>query len=81
LEIEPGGSDPFYAHTVLSGGQPAGVITSAGFGHRTGTLLGLALLQPGTSDEDLSTLVVEQERAVRVLTEPPFDPENMRLRA
>ena len=81
LDIGAGHSDPFYGHAVLSNGQPSGVITSAGFGHRTGQTLGIALLRPGIPDEGLSALILHEERAARVLTEPPFDPRNTRLRA
>ena len=87
LEIEPeGNADPFYTHTVWSGEQPAGIVTSGAPGHRTGTVLALAYLRPGAGtrgnavDGPLEVSILGRRCTARVLAEPPYDPDDARLR-
>ncbi|MFK7938036.1 MAG: FAD-dependent oxidoreductase [Roseovarius sp.] len=89
LRIEAGEVDPFYAHPVeavcveaegVEGeGTVVGVVTSAGFGHRTGCTLALALLRHPVSGP-LTVRVLGTPRVAEVLTEPPYDPQNKRLK-
>ena len=71
---------PFAHHTVLQGGEPVGMVTSAAIGHRTGKSLALAYLTPGAEADDLSVLVLGEAIAARVLAAPPYDPGNALLR-
>ncbi len=75
LELNAG-AYPFANHTVLQGGEPVGMVTSAAIGHRTGVSLALAYLTPGTETADLSVLVLGREIAARVLEVAPYDPDN-----
>ncbi|MGI3183568.1 GcvT family protein [Nioella aestuarii] len=81
LHIEDGTTDPFYSHPVWQGERIIGIVTSGGFGHRVGHALALALLREPLSGEALSIEVLGQRRAATVLDRPPFDPENICLRA
>ncbi len=76
------GAYPFANHTVLQGGEPVGMVTSAAIGHRTGASLALAYLTPGAGAEadDLSVLILGETIAARVLAAPPYDPGNALLR-
>ena len=81
LELEP--SDltvPFYAHSVLQGDAPVGVITSAAHGHRTGKTLALAYLRPEATGAVFDALVLGERIPARGLNEPPYDADNRRLR-
>ena len=80
LEIEPGEVDPFYAHPVLQGAKEVGVVTSGAYGHRTGKVLALAYLRDRTARDGLSISILGQPRAARILSRPPYDPGNEKLK-
>jgi dimethylglycine dehydrogenase len=72
---------PFYNHPVLAAGRPVGIVTSAAIGHRTGKTLALAYIEVGVgSDAALEVSIVGDVAPARILAEPPYDPENRRLR-
>ncbi|MEM7439994.1 MAG: FAD-dependent oxidoreductase [Pseudomonadota bacterium] len=81
LELDCTGAFPFYSHAVFHAGAPVGVVTSAAFGHRTGKWLALAYLREKGLREGLSVLVLQQEFAAHVLPQPPYDPNNDKLRS
>lgn len=78
LEVLGEGPDPFYSHPVFRGAEAVGIVTSAAHGHRTGMTLALAYLRDGArhSNANLSMEILGTRRSVRVLKQPPFDPEN-----
>ncbi len=80
--IEDGAPDPFASHTVLQGGRPVGMVTSGGYGHRVGRALALAYFTEAAdlAAGDLSVLVLGETVKAEVLTHPPYDPDNLRLR-
>lgn len=80
LEIAAGEVDPFHAHTLWQGNQPVGIVTSGGFGHRTGKVLALAYLRDATAREGLAVSILGEERAATILPGPPYDPGNFRLK-
>lgn len=80
LEIEADLVDPFYAHPVEQDGDVIGVITSAGYGHRTQRALAQALLRGPVPAGALQVRVLGKLRHARVLTEPPYDPENRKMK-
>lgn len=80
LELEPGGADPYYAHGLWQGDRCVGVVTSAAYGHRTGKVLALAYLRDRRAREGLEVEVLGKRRGARILSRPPFDPENLRMR-
>ena len=80
LEIEASEVDPFYAHTLWRDGQPVGIVTSGAYGHRTGKVLALAYLRDPSAREGLTVSILGTHRRASVLTEPPFDPRNTRLK-
>jgi dimethylglycine dehydrogenase len=80
LDIETEGDLlPFYAHTVFDGERPAGIVTSAAHGFRTGRTLALAYLRPGENAQRLAVSVLGQGLRARILQRAPYDPENLRL--
>ena len=82
LEIDTDGEvEPFYSHTVFAQGRPVGVITSGAFGHRVGKSLALAFLRERDMREGLTVKLLGRERATRILTSPPYDPQNLKLKA
>lgn len=81
LEIETGEVDPFYAHSLWQEGRAVGVVTSGAYGHRTGKVLALAYLRDVTARENLTVSILGQHRKATVLPNPPFDPENSRLKS
>jgi dimethylglycine dehydrogenase len=82
LALDPHGPiEPFYAHTVFQDEQPVGILTSAAYGHRVGQHLALALLKPKTLGKEFEVLVLNQKVKARVLDRPPYDPDNLRMKA
>jgi len=69
---------PFFAHSVLRGGEAVGIVTTAAFGHRTGRSLALAYLTPkaGPDGDGLSVQVLGEAVAATVLDAAPYDPDN-----
>ena len=81
LKLEDDGlSLPFYNHTVWQGGKPVGVVTSGGFGFRTGLVLALAYLTPDANPGSLTVKVIDRELAATELDTVPYDPQNLRPR-
>ncbi len=81
LTLDAGGPDPFAAHTVLAGQRPVGMVTSGAFGHRVGKALALAYIRPEAgAAQEFDVLILGECVPARVLSSPPFDPENGRLR-
>ena len=80
IEIPSDDCHPFYAHTLLQDDRPIGVITSAAYGYRTQKMLALAYLRDPAARENLQAEILGQLYPVRILTQPPFDPQNNRLR-
>ena len=90
---EPGGSRlrllaladaelaPFYAHAVLSGDQPVGLVTSAAFGHRAGKTLAFAWLREPLPAAGLLVSVLGKPVAAEALDTIPFDAGNRRCKA
>ncbi len=81
LEVDSDGEvEPFYSHTVFAGGRPIGIVTSGAYGHRVRKSLALAFLrEPGIGDH-LSVKLLGRERPARILPNPPYDPQNLRLK-
>ncbi|KIC17286.1 GcvT family protein [Leisingera sp. ANG-Vp] len=80
LEIEARDVDPFYAHGVLQQERVVGMVTSAAHGHRTGKTLALAYLRDRAARDGLCVDLLGKRLPARVLTQPPFDPGNARLK-
>jgi len=85
LELTGGLLDPFYNHPVLCAERAVGIVTSGGYGHRTGRKLALAYLaegwDPQNADSALQVQVLDELCSARILPRAPYDPENLRLRS
>lgn len=83
LELADSEFIPFYAHTVLSGSQPVGIVTSGAYGARVARSLALAYLTPQAGDypSDLAVEIIGERISVQILSAPPFDPGNTLLTA
>ena len=84
LEISGDGPDPFYLHPVFAGGELVGLVTSGSFGHRTQKKLALAYLGHDSASLEGTPLVTEvlgERWPTHILNEPPYDPQNTRMRA
>ena len=83
LEAEPGDADIHGGEPVLSEGRAVGVTTSGGYGHATGKSLGFAYVEPGFAapETQVTVEILGEPRRATVLSEPVYDPGNVRLRA
>lgn len=80
LELDPGETVPYYSHGLWQRDRCVGVVTSAAYGHRTGKVLALAYLRDRHARTGLEAEVLGKRRGARILSEPPFDPKNLRMR-
>ena len=82
LEIDTDGAvEPVYSHTLFAAGRPVGVVTSGAFGHRVRKSLALAFLRERDMREGLAVKLLGVERPARILAQPPYDPQNLKLKA
>ncbi|MFT3988124.1 GcvT family protein [Aestuariivirga sp.] len=73
--------EPFYSHTVFAEGRPIGVVTSGAYGHRVKKSLALAFLREPHIRSGLTVKLLGRERPAVILATPPYDPQNLRLKA
>ena len=66
--------------SVMLAGRVVGTVTSGGWGHRTGCALGLALLREPDLPDGLSVAILGRRYQATRLSDPPFDPDNLRLK-
>ncbi len=82
LAIDAADADANGFEPVWSSGRRVGFVTSGGYGHSVRMSLALAYVDSRALKDDapLSVHVVGEERPARVLPEPPYDPQGLRLR-
>ena len=84
LTVEDGPGDPVYLSTVFAGDGPVGLVLSAGYGHRTGTPVALAIIEKehAAAGTALEIEVLGQRRTAAVAEHAAiYDPGNERLKA
>lgn len=81
LEVEAGPVDPFHSHGLWQERRSVGIVTSGAFGHRTGKALALAYLRDPAARANLTVSILGRRRKATVLSRPPFDPDNIRMKA
>jgi dimethylglycine dehydrogenase len=84
MELQPGdGTEAPYGSPVFIGDKPIGLVTSGGFGHRTGKSIALGYVDSEFTAEGQELLVdiFGEKRKATVVPEIIYDPENARLRA
>ncbi|SDX90713.1 dimethylglycine dehydrogenase [Ruegeria halocynthiae] len=84
LEIEPDGEiDGHGGEAVLLNGRVVGSTASVAYGHSVGKILAFAYIKPAAAAAGtlLEVIIQGTPRAARVLSEPAYDPQNLRPRA
>ncbi|MEX3009880.1 FAD-dependent oxidoreductase [Hoeflea sp. TYP-13] len=84
MELEPGdGTEAPYGSPVFVGDARVGLITSGGFGHRTGKSIALGYVDTAHTGEGTELLIdiYGERRKATVVPEVIYDPQNERLRA
>ena len=85
LDLQTAEHDPFYGHAVLRDGEPAGLVTSAAFGHRVDKMLALAWLREPSqasqsSQAELFVSVLGEPMAAQPLDTTAYDAANLRCK-
>ena len=82
LEIGALNAEAFGGHPVFCGDCCVGVVTSGGYGSRVKKSLALAYLREPVESltEPLFVELLGQRVGATVLSEPPYDPSNMRMK-
>ncbi|MFO1169883.1 MAG: FAD-dependent oxidoreductase [Hyphomicrobiaceae bacterium] len=83
MAIEAADTDARGAEPVLHDGKVVGATTSGAYGHRTGRSLAFAYVQPdyAVPGTPLTVQLLGEQRPATLLTAPPYDPQNAKLRA
>ncbi|OED38727.1 dimethylglycine dehydrogenase [Chromatiales bacterium (ex Bugula neritina AB1)] len=84
LAIDCAHTDAFYSHPVQCDDRIVGIVTSGAYGHRCGQSLALAYLQEPLSAREkvsLTVLILGVSYTAEILDQPPFDPQNERLKS
>jgi dimethylglycine dehydrogenase len=79
-EVMAGDCDIRGGEAVLAGDKVVGVCTSGGYGHATGKSLAFAYVEPDHAQPGakLKVQILGEGQLLRVLSEPVWDPENVR---
>jgi len=82
LEVDAGDADASGFEPVWKDGRRVGFITSGGYGHTVGKSLAMAMLDRDSAAEgtELTTHIVGEERAARVIAPSPYDPQGKAMR-
>ena len=77
------GTEAHYGNPIFVGDKAVGLVTSGGFGHRTGKSIALGYADTELSEEGRELLIdiFGEKRKATVVPEILYDPENERLRA
>ena len=83
LEVDAADADASGYEPIWKDGRLIGYVTSGGYGYTVGKSIALALIDkafavPGT---ELTTHIVGDERACRVIEDSPYDPQGKAMRA
>ncbi len=83
LSIDAGDADVTGFEPVWQGKRKVGFVTSGAYGHYVKQSLALAYVDAAIAAEapPLSVHVVGERRAGRILAEPPYDPQGLKLRS
>lgn len=82
LEVDAGDADASGFEPVWKDGRRVGFITSGGYGHTAGKSLAMAMLDRDSAAQgtELTTHIVGEERAARVIAPSPYDPQGKAMR-
>ena len=82
LEVDAADADASMDEGIWLDGRRVGFVTSGAYGHHVRKSLALAYVDTDVveADPELTVYVVGDERAGRILPEPPYDPTGSRLR-
>ena len=83
LDTDAIGIDAFGGHAVFCGERCVGVVTSGGYGARVKQSLALAYLRVPLNQltDSLTVELLGQKVTATLLSTPPFDPDNTRMKA
>lgn len=82
MEIDSIDADAWGYEPVFCKDDYAGYVTSGAYGHTVGKSLALGYVKAPYLDatDGFSVHVVDQHRPARILTEPPYDPQALKMR-
>jgi dimethylglycine dehydrogenase len=82
LEVDANDADASTDEGIWIGERRVGFVTSGAFGHFVGRSLALGYVERDVAEEraEVSVYVIGDPRPARILPEPPYDPNGVRLR-
>jgi dimethylglycine dehydrogenase len=82
LTVDAGDADVLGNEPVYDGERLMGVTTGGAYGHAVGQSLAFAYVEPARAapGSEVGIDILGERRKATVLAEPPYDPQNKRLR-
>ena len=80
LEIDADDADARGGEPIYSNGEVVGLTTSGAYGHRVGKSLAFGYVNADLNESEYEVMLLGGMLGARVLNEPAYDPENLRLR-
>lgn len=83
VSVDADDADCLGNEPALDGDRPMGIVCSGGYGHRVGLSLAYVYVEPqfSSSGSTFEIPIMGARRTATVLAQPPYDPQNQRLRA
>lgn len=83
MEVDAPTADPHSSETIYLNGERVGQVSSGGYGFTVDKALAFGYVSPKASapGTELEVLVMNEMCKARVISEPPYDPENLLPRA
>lgn len=79
--VTASGADATGGEPIFKDGLGIGRVTSGAYGYTVGMSLALGFVKNAQPGDEVEVMVLGQSHKARILSEPPFDPKGVRLRA
>ena len=80
-DVDGSNADATGGEPIFKDGQGIGRVTSGAYGYTVGMSLALGFVKNAGPGDEVEVMVLGRPHKARILSEPPFDPKGLRLRA
>ena len=80
-QTDASNADATGGEPIFKDGQGIGRVTSGAYGYSVGMSLALGFVRDAHAGDEVDVMVLGQPHKARILADPPFDPQGVRLRA
>lgn len=80
-DVSASNADAVGGEPIFQGDQPVGRVSSGAYGYTVGMSLAMGFVSQAAQDQPLTVMVLGKPHRAQVLSQAPFDPDGLRLRA